>query len=251
MQRRPSTPATFLALTGLILLALPACAQPAPGTSPVVDELERTLTEGTYARLLLLFAAVTLAPLILAVITPFARLVISLYFLRSAFGSQQIPPNPVLIGFALFLTVVVMRPTLVRIQQEALAPFAAGELTLSESLHRAEVPLREYMFEHTRLKDLALLARLSGLKGVKVRGDIPTAILIPSYTLSELRMAFLLGFIIYLPFLVVDVVVASTLVSLGLIALPPPLVSLPFKLLLFVMVDGWYLLVGSLVRSFY
>jgi flagellar biosynthetic protein FliP len=245
---RIATASIALALLGPGAGAL--WAQAPAETGAVADALESTLNEGSYARLVLLIAAVSLTPIFLAVVTPFARIAIALYFLRSGFGSQQIPPNPVLLGLAILLSALAMRPTLQQVHGDAAQPLLEGEITLGDALARGEQPLRDFMFGQVRNRDLALMVNLARLEDVKVRADVPTSVLIPAFVVGELYTAFLIGLVIYLPFLVIDLAVSGATTAVGLGTLSPALVSLPFKLLLFVMVDGWHLLTGALVQSF-
>jgi flagellar biosynthetic protein FliP len=182
--------------------------------------------------------------------TSFTRLVIVLSLLRQALGVQQVPPNQVLIGIALFLTIFVMRPTFMEINKAAIVPYNEGEITEAGALSRATGPLRDFMLRNIRGRDLNLFMRISGTEADTRKEAVPLFAVIPAFITSELKTAFQIGFLIYLPFLVIDMVVAGILMSMGMMMLPPVMISLPFKLILFVLVDGWYLLVGSLVKSF-
>lgn len=201
-------------------------------------------------QLLILFTILSLAPSILIMMTSFTRIIIVLSFLRNALGTQQTPPNQVLIGIALFLTFFLMAPIATEINQEAIQPYLAGEVGQEDALNIAMKPIREFMFKQTNEKDLALFLRIAKIDNVSGTDDIPTRVLIPSFIISELKTAFQIGFILFIPFLVIDMVVASTLMSMGMMMLPPVMISLPFKLLLFIMVDGWNLIIGQLVSSF-
>lgn len=201
-------------------------------------------------QLLILLTILTLAPSILIMMTSFTRIIIVLAFIRNALGTQRIPPNQVLIGLALFLTFFIMAPIASEINEEAIQPFIKEEISQEEAFDKALEPIREFMFRQTRNKDLALFLNISDSKDVKELDDIPTKVLIPSFIISELKTAFEIGFIIYIPFLVIDMVVASTLMSMGMMMLPPVIISLPFKLLLFIMVDGWNLITKSLIMGF-
>jgi flagellar biosynthetic protein FliP len=201
-------------------------------------------------QILLLVGGITLVPAILFCVTGFTRILIVLGFIRSALGTPTAPPNQVLIGIAFFLTLFVMQPTFAQIKDNAWDPLQAGKITQVQALKRAEGPMREFMFKQTRESDLALFAGLAKIERPKTRKDIPTHVLIPSFILSELKTAFQIGFLIFLPFLVIDIVVSSTLMSMGMVMLPPVFISLPFKILLFVLVDGWNLVTESIVRSF-
>ena len=201
-------------------------------------------------QLLLLVGGITLVPALLFTVTGFTRILIVLGFIRSGLGTPTAPPNQVLVGIALFLTVFVMSPTLRTVKREAFDPLQAGRISQSTALERAERPMREFMFDQTRTADLALFTKLAKLERPRTRADVPTTVLIPAFTISELKTAFQIGFLIFLPFLIIDLVVASTLMSMGMVMLPPALISLPFKVLLFVLVDGWSLVTRSLVESF-
>ncbi|MBN2082146.1 flagellar type III secretion system pore protein FliP [bacterium] len=200
---------------------------------------------------MLLFTLVTLAPSIIVMVTPFTRIVIILGLLRNAMGTQQTPPNTVLIGLALFLSLFVMMPVLNHINTNALQPYMAEEIGYDEAITAAQAPLRDFMTRQTRDNDLALFVSLAKIDADEITvKEVPMHVLIPAFMISELKTAFQIGFVIYLPFLVVDMVVASILMSMGMLMLPPILISLPFKLLMFVLSDGWNLVFGSIVRSF-
>jgi flagellar biosynthetic protein FliP len=210
------------------------------------------LTDGTNAiQILLLVGGITLVPALLFTVTGFTRIIIVLGFIRSGLGTPTAPPNQVLIGIAFFLTIFVMQPTLKDVKTQAWDPLNAGKINQVQALNRAQGPMREFMFRQTRESDLALFAGLAKIDRPKTRKDIPTHVLIPAFTLSELKTAFQIGFLIFLPFLVIDIVVSSTLMSMGMMMLPPVFISLPFKILLFVLVDGWNLVTRSLVESFH
>jgi flagellar biosynthetic protein FliP len=200
--------------------------------------------------LLLLITVLSLAPAFLVLMTSFTRIVIVLGFVRTSLGTQSMPPNQVLVGLALFLTMFIMSPTLTQVNDQALQPYLKGELTQTEALQKASVPMKEFMYKHTREKDLLLFMNYTKTEKPKTFQDIPITVLIPSYAISELKTAFQMGFMIFIPFLVIDMVVASTLMAMGMMMLPPVMISLPFKILLFVLVDGWYLVVKSLLTSF-
>jgi flagellar biosynthesis protein FliP len=210
------------------------------------------LTDGTNAiEILLLVGGITLVPALLFTVTGFTRIIIVLGFIRSGLGTPTAPPNQVLIGIAFFLTLFVMQPTLKDVKTQAWDPLNDGKITQVQALNRAQGPMREFMFRQTRESDLALFAGLAKIDRPKTRKDIPTHVLIPAFTLSELKTAFQIGFLIFLPFLVIDIVVSSTLMAMGMMMLPPVFISLPFKILLFVLVDGWNLVTRSLVESFH
>jgi flagellar biosynthetic protein FliP len=201
-------------------------------------------------RILILFTVLSLAPAILIMMTSFTRIVVVLSFLRQALSTQNMPPNQVIVGLSLFLTFFVMAPVIQDINANSLGPYMAEKIDQATAISRAEAPMREFMFKQTREKDLALFLELSKAKQPQTRRDVPTWVLIPAFMVSELKTAFQIGFMLYLPFLIIDMVVASVLMAMGMMMLPPVVISLPFKLLLFVLVDGWDLVIGSLVRSF-
>lgn len=197
-----------------------------------------------------LLTVLTLAPAILVMLTSFTRIIVVLSFVRSALALQQMPPNQVLIGLALFLTFFTMAPTWQVVFDEGVQPYIQGELSEADAWARIDEPIREFMFKHTREQDLSLFIEISGADRPESPDDVTTLTLIPAFIISELRTAFQLGFILFVPFLVIDMIVASTLMSMGMLMLPPVMISLPFKVLLFVMVDGWHLVTRSLLLSF-
>ena len=201
-------------------------------------------------QIFLLLTILTLAPAILMLMTSFTRIVIVLSFLRQALGSQQIPPNQILIGLALFMTFFIMKPVGQEIYDKAWKPYVDDKVTLEKSIEEGVKPLRQFMFKQTREKDLALFIFLSKTARPKNQADVPTTVLIPAFIISELKTAFTVGFLIYVPFLIIDMVVASVLMSMGMMMLPPVMISLPFKLLLFILVDGWHLISRALIVSF-
>jgi flagellar biosynthetic protein FliP len=206
---------------------------------------------GNAVQLLILVGAVTLVPALLFCVTGFTRILVVLGFIRTGLGTPSAPPNQVLIGIALFLTIFVMAPTFTKVKTDAIDPLSQHKITQAEAFNRGQKPLREFMFRQTRTKDLALFVKLSKLQRPQTRADVPTYVLIPAFIISELKTAFQIGFLIFLPFLVIDLVVSSTLMSMGMVMLPPVFISLPFKILLFVLVDGWDLVTRSLVESFH
>jgi len=245
---RVFVPVLLAALVVIAFASVPAAAQ----TS---ESLEIRLSgDGKLTapiRVIILMTVLTVIPAILVSVTSFSRLIIVMHFIRQAMGTQTMPPNQVLIGLALFLTWFIMQPVFERVNQQALEPLLSGEITEMQALDNASVPMRQFMLRHTREKDLALFTRIAGLPRPNTPDDVSMRVLIPSFMISEMKTAFQLGFVIYIPFLVIDMVVASILLSMGMIQLPPIMISVPFKLLLFVMVDGWNLIVGSLVKSFF
>jgi flagellar biosynthetic protein FliP len=236
----------------LLLLAAPIAAQPTPPVPPNPPSLSVDLTKGHGSlpvQIVVLLTLLTFIPAILISMTCFTRLIVVFHFLRQAIGTQEAPNNQVLLGLSLFLTLFVMAPVITRINSEALQPMLAGKLTQIEALERALVPLRAYMLKHTRERDLALFIRYSRSPRPRTPDDVATTTLVPAFITSELKTAFQIGFVLFIPFLVIDMAVSSVLLSMGMMQLPPVIISMPLKLLLFVMVDGWYLIVGSLLRS--
>ena len=204
----------------------------------------------TSIRLLILLTVLSLAPSILILMTSFARIVIVLSFTRTALATNQMPPNQVIIGLALFLTFFIMAPTFQQVNEQALQPLFDEEIGLEEAYARASLPFKEFMAKHTRQKDLELFIEYNQAERPESIEDIPLTMLVPAFALSEIKTAFQMGFMIFIPFLVIDMIVASTLMAMGMMMLPPIMISLPFKILLFVLVDGWYLIMKSLLQSF-
>ncbi len=202
-------------------------------------------------RILITLTLISLAPILLILLTSFTRIIIVLHFTRAALNTQTAPPNQVLLGLALFLTLFIMQPAITQINNEAIIPFEAGEIDQKEALERGMAPLREFMYGQTQVKDVKLFMEISKTEWDGQQTSIPNSVLIPSFVISELRTAFIIGFVIYIPFIVIDMVVASTLMSMGMMMLPPTTISMPFKILLFVMADGWNLIIGSIVKTFY
>ena len=240
----------------LALFALPGLAQ-VPDANPlgtnIVNSARQAFDGGnvsTSLTVVFLITILSLAPAILMMTTSFTRIIVVLGFLRQALGTQQTPPNQVLVGLALFLTVFVMAPVYTEVNEKALQPYVRGEITQLDAIDAALVPIRGFMFRQTRPQDIKLFLDISGAERPRSREDVSTLVLMPAFMLSELTVAFQIGFIIYIPFLIIDMVVSSTLMAMGMMMLPPIFISLPFKLILFVLADGWALLVGSLVRSF-
>lgn len=204
----------------------------------------------TSVKLMLLLTVLSIAPSILILMTSFTRIIIVLSFVRTALATQQMPPNQVLIGLAMFLSFFIMAPTFQEVNEQALTPLFNEEINLEQAYEKASVPFKEFMSAHTRQKDLALFLEYSKAEAPESVEDIPLTALVPAFAISEIKTAFQIGFMIFIPFLVIDMVVASVLMSMGMMMLPPVMISLPFKILLFVMVDGWYLVVKSLLQSF-
>ncbi|MBO8171005.1 MAG: flagellar type III secretion system pore protein FliP [Bacillaceae bacterium] len=239
----------------MILLQFPDPVQAAPApTIPGLDINIGTSEEpgdvANTVKILILITILSIAPAILVMMTSFTRIVVVLAFVRNALATQQMPPNQVLIGLALFLTFFIMAPTFSEINDQALQPYLAGELSQQEAFERAAYPIKEFMAKQTREKDLALFLNYMNAEQPQSVEDIPLVALIPAFAISELKTAFQIGFMIFVPFLVIDMVVASTLMAMGMMMLPPVMISLPFKILLFVLVDGWYLVVKSLLISY-
>ncbi len=201
-------------------------------------------------RIIIMLTVLSLAPAILIMMTSFTRIVVVLSFLRQALGTQQMPPNQIIVGLALFLSFFIMSPTWKSISSNAIEPYLNEKIDQKAAYEKAETPLRDFMFKQTREKDLELFLSLSKEAKPNNQTEVPTYVLVPSFIISELKTAFQIGFMLYLPFLVLDMVVASVLMAMGMMMLPPIVISLPFKLLLFVLVDGWELVVGSIVKSF-
>ena len=236
-------------LISIVVWVIPAEAIPLPTFQLGMEDMDEPGKVSSALQILFLLTILTLAPSILIMTTSFARIIIVLSFLRQAMGTQQTPPTQVLIGLGLFLTLFVMGPTWSKINENALQPYLNEEISQMDALKLAEAPLKSFMLAQTREKDLSLFVNLgAGERGSDSEVEIQS--LIPAFIISELKTAFQVGFLIYVPFLILDMVVASILLSMGMMMLPPVLISLPFKLMLFVMVDGWYLIVGSLIRSF-
>lgn len=201
-------------------------------------------------KMVLVMTVLTLAPAILIMMTGFTRILIVLSFLRQALGVQQMPPNQLIVGLSLFLTFFVMGPSFKEINQKALQPYMAGTLPQDAAMDAALVPLRKFMFNQTRDLDLALFVKLAQVEKPKTRADVPTLVLVPAFIISELKTAFMIGFMVFLPFLIIDILAASVLMAMGMMMVPPVVISLPFKIMLFVLVDGWSLIIGSMVKSF-
>jgi len=250
--RRRWLPLVLLAAIALFLIT--GCASDNPIGAPTIDikvgnsASPEAINSGI--QLLLLLTVLSLAPAVLMMVTAFTRIVIVLSFVRHALAMQQVPPNQVIIGLALFLTFFVMAPTWQKVNDQALQPYLNGSIDQKTAYERGIGPVREFLFRQTRETDLALFVRLAQLPRPNTRDDVPTYVLLPAFVTSELKTAFQMGVLLFIPFLIIDMVVASALMSMGMMMLPPSLISLPFKLLLFVMVDGWELVMKSLVTSF-
>ena len=236
-----------------------------PGTAQTPEELqELNIANGltvsvngdngdlsSTLRILITLTLIALAPTLIIMLTSFTRIIIVLHFTRNALNTQTAPSNQILIGLALFLTFFIMNPVITQINEEALQPFNQGLITQEEALERGMEPLRQFMYKQTQVKDVKLFMDIAGEEWTDDLDAIPNSVLIPSFIISELRTAFIIGFIIYIPFIVIDMVVASTLMSMGMMMLPPTTISMPFKILLFVLADGWNLVIGNVVKTFY
>jgi flagellar biosynthesis protein FliP len=254
-ERFPRPVSAALLATLLLALASTGCvAEDGSATIPNIgigpDAAGDPSGAATGVQLLLLLTTLTLAPALLMMVTSFTRIIIVLSLVRNAVGVPQLPPNQVLLGIAFLLTVFVMAPVWTTVNSEALQPYLAGEITQDEAMARAEAPVRQFMLAQTREKDLELFVGMSQNTRPQNVDEVPTYVIIPGFIVSELKTAFLMGFVIFVPFLIIDIVVSSALLSMGMMMLPPVVVSLPFKILLFVLVDGWGLIIGSLVTSF-
>jgi flagellar biosynthetic protein FliP len=253
-----AVPAALTALALALVLLVPlASAAPPPAPAVTTPYFSIGLTPGeeparstVTLQIFLLMTVLSLVPAILIMVTSFSRIVIVLSLMRRALGTNTLPSNQIVIGLALFLTIFIMAPVWQKINADALQPYLDKKISNQQAFDSAVIPLREFMFKQTREKDLALFVDIAKLKRPENPADIPTTVLIPSFIISEIKTAFEIGLLLYIPFLIIDMVVAAVLLSMGMMMLPPIMVSLPFKLLLFVVADGWYLLVGSLVKSF-
>jgi len=241
--------ARLLALAAIAVLVLGA--EPAWAQSLSLDfGGGDASSSGRIVQLVALLTVLSLAPGILIMVTSFTRIVIVLSFVRTAMGTQQSPPNQVLVSLALFLTMFVMMPTFEQAYQQGVKPLIAGDIDEFEAFDRSVAPMRDFMMSHVREQDLALFVEFSKVPEEEIRQEMPLRVLIPAFMISEIRRAFEIGFLIFVPFLIIDMVVASVLMSMGMMMLPPIIIALPFKIIFFVLVDGWYMVVGSLVRSF-
>ncbi len=248
----PEGPSTIESTTGDSTAQTEASGD---GSSPlsIGVTLDANSSNGTLAgtlQMLLVLTVISVAPSILVMMTSFTRIVVVLHFVRTALGTQSTPPNNVLIGLSLFLTLFIMSPVLTDIYQNGITPLSEGKITQKQAIENCMDPLREFMFKQVKADDLRLFMNIADMEPVEKLEEIPTQVLVPSFILSELRAAFIIGFLIYIPFIIIDMVVSSTLMAMGMMMLPPTTISMPFKLLLFVLVDGWDLVIEQLVRSF-
>ena len=246
----------FLAVVLAAACFLPESSQAAQDL--VMPSMQLTLSGGSpepkgvalALEILFLLTVLSLAPAIVLTVTSFTRIIVVFHFVRQALGVQQLPPNQVMLSLAIFMTIAIMMPVGKAINDNALQPYLEERMDFNEALSNAEAPLREFMFRHTRERDLSIFYSITRMDRPATKEDVPTLSLAAAFVISELKTGFTIGFLIYIPFLILDMVIASTLLAMGMMMLPPMMVSMPFKLLLFVMVDGWTLLVGSLVNSF-
>ncbi len=253
-RRRRIRRGAFLLAAVAVIWLLAGCAPDSQLAVPKVDlgiqPSGNPKDISTALQILIGLTVLSLAPALLVMVTSFTRTVIVLSFVRTAVGVPQTPPSQVIVGLALFLTLFVMTPTWNRVNNQALQPYMEGEISQEEAYQEGVAPIRDFMFRQTRERDIALFVNLAKIERPRTPADVPTYVLIPAFVISELKTAFQMGFLIFVPFLIIDMVIASTLMSMGMMMLPPSLISLPFKLLLFVMVDGWHLIARSLVMSF-
>ncbi len=244
-----------LFFTSIILLIMGIAshlhAQGIPKITLGVDQSSDPGDMSTTLQILLLMTVLALAPAILILMTSFTRIIVVFFFVRQALGTNQMPPNQLLIGLALFLTFFIMTPVFNNINKNALQPYMKKEITQKQAFTRAMKPLRKFMVKQTREEDIGLFLKISNRSKPQNIDEVPNSVIIPSFVISELRTAFQIGFVLYIPFLIIDMVVAGVLMSMGMMMLPPVMISLPFKILLFILVDGWNLLVGSVVKGFF
>ncbi len=241
----------LIILFSLLLASQYSYAQLSPLTIVTQTSQPEGQTWSLPVETLVFLTLLTFIPIILLLMTSFTRIIIVLGLLRSALGTQSAPPNQLILGIALFMTFFIMSPTLDKIYQDAYLPYSQQQITMQQSLTEASKPLREFMLSQTRESDLTLFVNMSHTGDIQTREDIPLRVLVPAFVVSELKTAFQIGFTLFIPFLVIDLVVASTLMALGMMMVPPATVSLPFKIMLFVLADGWHLLLGSLAQSFF
>lgn len=243
---------SVVALAAVLALGLPSLAQglQLPTMQIGLGETTNPKQVSVLIEILMMFTILSIAPALLMMMTCFTRLVVALSFLKKALGTQTTPPNQTLIGLALFLTLFIMTPVFKQMNDTAVKPYLDEKITLEQAVNTGMVPLRNFMFKQTREKDLALFLSIAKVAQPKNKDEVPTSVLVPAFMISELRTSFEIGFVLFLPFMVIDMVVSSVLLSMGMMMLPPVMISMPFKLLLFVLVDGWNLIVGSLIRSY-
>lgn len=239
-----------LLIFALLISVHGAHADPIPNINFQIGNGDSSTPGTSSISLILIITVLSVAPAILLMMTSFTRIAIVLGFVRTALGTQQMPPNQVIIGLALFMTLFVMSPTISEINTQAFQPYMKSQITQTQALEKASIPLKKFMFKQTREKDLLLFMKYTKTEKPTSYEDLPISVLVPAYAISELKTAMQMGFMVIIPFLVIDMVVASTLMAMGMMMLPPVMISLPFKILLFILVDGWYLVVKSLLTSF-
>ncbi|MCX6135319.1 MAG: flagellar type III secretion system pore protein FliP [Ignavibacteriales bacterium] len=240
-------------LLAVLAAELPAQQKilPMPKISFEVGKATKPEDVSVTLQILFLMTILSLAPALLILTTAFTRIIVVLHFLKQAMGTPQMPPAQVLLGLAMFLTFFVMAPVWNKVNTEALQPYLQNKMTMNNAYDKGVEPLREFMFKQTREEDLALFVKMANLEKPKNRTEIPTYVLIPAFSISELRIGFQIGLVLFVPFLIIDMVVASILMAMGMMMLPPAMISMPFKILLFILVDGWHLVIGSLIASFH
>ncbi|GAB4317176.1 MAG: flagellar type III secretion system pore protein FliP [Candidatus Zixiibacteriota bacterium] len=241
----------LVAVLLVIVFATSAAAQGLPKISIGIEESDNPADLSVTLKIILLLTVLSLAPSIVITMTSFTRIIVVLSFLKHALGTQQMPPAQLLVGLALILSFFIMAPVFTQSYEQGIKPYTEGTIDRDQAFELSMAPVREFMLKQTREKDLALFVRLAGLEKPATAADVPLRALLPGFVISELRVAFQIGFVLFIPFLIIDMVVASVLMSMGMLMLPPIMVAMPFKILLFVLVDGWYLVVQSLVSSFY
>ncbi|MCK5162672.1 MAG: flagellar type III secretion system pore protein FliP [Desulfobacula sp.] len=243
-----------ICLVSLFLLCASSAAFavtfPIPSLQLNVETAKTPEEVAVVLEIIALLTVLALAPAILILMTPFTRLIVVFHFLRQAMGTQSSPPNQVIVGLALFMTFFIIKPVGQEIYQQSLNPYLERQISFDDAFEQAQVPIRKFLLHNTRENDLALFVKGADIKKPETRNDVSLLVLIPAYVISELKTAFIIGFVLYIPFLVIDMVVASVLLAMGMMMLPPIMISLPFKLMLFVLVDGWHLISGSLLKSF-
>lgn len=240
---------TLIPVTYFLLPILATAQTPFPSVALNFGQTKNPGDVAITIQIMVLLTVLTLAPSILMMMTSFTRIVVVLHFVRQAMGTQGTPPNQVIVGLALFMTMFIMQKTVTEIYNRAWIPYQAKQITVQEAFSISQEPLREFMIRQTREKDIAIFVKIADLDQPKTVEELPFSIIVPAFIISELRIAFQIGFLIYLPFLIIDMVVASVLMSMGMMMLPPIMISLPFKVLMFVLVDGWFLIVDSIVKG--
>ena len=241
----------YLLCVGVSIVPAQSKLLPIPKVSIEIGKAAKPDDVSVTLQILFLMTVLSLAPALLILTTAFTRIIIVLHFLKQAMGTPQMPPPQILLGLAMFLTFFVMAPVWEKVNTDALQPYMNNKISVTDAYDKAVVPLKDFMFKQTREEDLALFVQMSSMPKPNNRNDIPIHVLIPSFAISEMRIGFQMGFVLFVPFLIIDLVVASILMSMGMMMLPPGMVSLPFKILLFILVDGWHLIIGSIIQSFH